>query len=325
VYLSSFFAHQNTSRAIQLAQEALGEIHETDLKLQASLYSTLYRAYGMEGDIEKSTLAYRECLRRAVAAGEYRLLSNTTMVRAFDLCQYGRFDEAAGDCLAIIAAGDRLKKKVFYPAGPSYIGLAGIYLERYDLETAEETLLQGLELCRQGATDGLYRLHPVDSLLQAKGDLEGAGEKLRWLEQNFQRRDFTLAAQQVSVWLAMGDIAGASRLVSPILEILGESPYAHKLPRIAAEAFKLSLARIYIAQGEIERAHLLLDEIQATVEPGKRFGRLMEVHLLRALALQSQAGGDIPPRRSHPGRALDLAGTAGFVLLFLSRPDLIRC
>ena len=32
-----------------------------------------------------------------------------------------------------------LKQKVFYPAGPGYIGLAGIYLERNDLEKAEET------------------------------------------------------------------------------------------------------------------------------------------------------------------------------------------
>ena len=69
VFLSSFFAHQNTSRAIQIAQEVLVEIPEGDLKLQASLFSTLYRAYGMEGDIEKSAPAYRECLRLASSRG----------------------------------------------------------------------------------------------------------------------------------------------------------------------------------------------------------------------------------------------------------------
>ena len=95
VYLSAFLAHQNTAQAIQVAQETLAEIPVTDLKLRSSLFSTLYRAYGMEGDIDQSAPAYRECLRLAQEAGEYNIIADTTMVRAFDLCQYGRFDEAA--------------------------------------------------------------------------------------------------------------------------------------------------------------------------------------------------------------------------------------
>ena len=148
------------------------------------------------------------------------MVSNTTMVRAFDLCQYGRLDEASRYCQLIIDAGTQSNRKVFYPAGPSYIGLAGIHLERNDLETAEDYLKRGLELCRQGAMYGLYTGYVQWARLrQAKGDLEGAWEELRLLEQNFQRRDFTLMAQQVSVRLAMGDIVSASHLVTPILEI----------------------------------------------------------------------------------------------------------
>lgn len=326
VYLCLFLAHQNTSRTIQIAQETLAEFPEGDPKLRISLFSALYRAYGMDGNIEKSEPAYLECLRLAHAAGQYGVASNTTMVRAFDLCQYGRLHEAARYCQSILESGDRSKQKVFYPAGPAYIGLAGIYLEWNDLETAEHYLKQGIELCRQGGMDGLYTGYAQWARLrQAKGDLEGAWEELRLLEQTFQRRDFTLTARQVSIQLAMGDIACASRLITPVLEILGDSPYAHQLPLIAAEAFKLSLARIHIAQGEIGRANQVLDEIQATVEPGKRFGRLMEVHLLRALALQKREGGNIPSEAiASLERALDLAEPAGFVLLFLEEgPALI--
>ncbi len=318
VYLSAFFAHQNTSRAIQMAQEALGEIAETDLKLRSSLFSTLYRAYGMEGDIKKSASAYGECLRLAQAAGEYGMVANTTMVRAFDLCQYGRLDEAVEYCQIIVDTGARLKRK-FNPAGPCYIGLAGIHLERNELETAEDYLKRGMELCRQGGLDGLYTGSIQSSRLrQAKGDWEGAVEELCLLEQTLQRRDFTLTARQVAVWLAMGNIASASNLVEPILEILGESPYSHQLPLIAREALKLSLARIYIAQGETGRAKVVLDEIQATVEPGKRLGRLLEVHLLRALALQKEEEENISSEAiGSLERALELAGPTGFVLLFL--------
>ena len=69
VYLSMFMAHQNTSRAIRIAEEALGEIPEKNVRLRASLFSVLYRAYGMEGDIEKSAPAYRECFDLALIAG----------------------------------------------------------------------------------------------------------------------------------------------------------------------------------------------------------------------------------------------------------------
>ena len=326
VYLCLFLAHQNTSRAIRIAQEALVELPEGDLKLRICIFSALYRAYGMDGNIEKSEPAYQECLRLAQAAGQYSVASNTTMVRAFDLCQYGRLHEAAKYCQSILDAGARLKRKVFYPAGPSYIGLAGIYLEWNDLEKAEETLRQGIDLCRQGGMDGLYTGYTLKARLrQAKGDFDGALEELHLMEQGFQRREFTLMARQVSVRLAMGDIDNASRWITPVLEILGASPYAHQLPLIAVEAFKVSLARIYIAQGDIGRANQVLDEIQATVEPGKRFGRLMEVHLLRALVLQKKNAGIISLEAiATLELALELAEPAGFVLLFLEEgPPLV--
>jgi LuxR family maltose regulon positive regulatory protein len=326
VYLSAFYAHQNTSRAIEIAEEALAEISEGDLKLRASLFSTLYRAYGMEGDIEKSAPAYRECLRLAQATGQYGMVSNTTMVRAFDLCQYGQLDEAARYCQLIIEAGNQVKQKVFYAAGPSYIGLGGIHLERNELNEAEEYLKTGLELCQQGARYGLYTGYIQKARLhQAKGELEEAIKTLHVLEQTIQRMDFTLAAQQVASRLAIGDVEGASSLTTPLLEILGESYYAQKLPRIAEEAFKLSLARIYIAQGELEKAVQLLDEIQATVEPGMRFGRLMEVYLLRARCVQKQEGENFSANAiSYLERALELGEPAGFATLFLEEgPTLI--
>jgi LuxR family maltose regulon positive regulatory protein len=326
VYLSAFMAHQNTSRAMQMAREALEEISDEDQRLRASLFSTLYRAYGMDGDIEKSAPAYRECLRLAQNAGMYGFMSNITMVRAFDLCQYGKLDEAARYCQMVVDACIQSKQKISYPAGPSYIGLAGIHLERNELDKAEEYLKRGLELCQQGARYGLYTGYIQKARLhQAKGELEEAIKTLHMLEQTIQRMDFTLTAQQVASRLAIGDVEGASSLATPLLEILGESYYAQKLPRIAEEAFKLSLARIYIAEGELEKAVQLLGEIQATVEPGMRFGRLMEVYLLRARTIQKQEDGRISSNAiSYLEQALELGEPAGFATLFLEEgPTLI--
>ena len=58
VYLCLFLAHQNTYRAIQIAEETLAELPEDDLRLALTLCSALYRAYGMNGNMEKSEPAY---------------------------------------------------------------------------------------------------------------------------------------------------------------------------------------------------------------------------------------------------------------------------
>lgn len=319
VFLCLFLAHQNTSRTIQITQELLGELPEDNLRLRAFLYSALYRAYGMEGDIEKSAPAYRECLRLAHGTDEYGMVSITTMVRAFDLCQYGRLDEAVQYCQEIIDTDNQTLQNLYFPAGPSNIGLAGIFLERNDLDLASEYLEKGIELCRRGGSDGLYTGYIQKARLQqARGDLKGALAEIQRLEQAFQRWDFTVIARHISILLAMDDIDGASRLEAPLLTILDDSPYAKQLPLIAAEAFKLCLARIYLANGAIEQTNQILDEIQATAEPDGRFGRMLEVELLRALAEQKREGGSITLKAlNHFEKALKLGELAGFALLFL--------
>jgi ATP/maltotriose-dependent transcriptional regulator MalT len=318
VNLALFFAFQNTTKAFQIAEEALAEIPESDLKLRAYIYSVFYRTFGMLGNIEKSAAAYRESFRLAELSSQYEMISNTTKIRTFDLCQYGRLDEAMEYCQRIIDIAAQRKSKVFYP-GPCYVGLAGIHLERNDLQKAEENLTIGLELCHQGAMYGLFTGYVQKvRLLQAKGEIEEALKQLQWLEQNFQRREFTFWAQKVSLLLAAGELNTAAGLVPYLLEILGASQYAQNLPLVAAEVFKLCLARIYIAMNQTEKAFQLLDEIQATVEPAGRLGRLMEVHLLRALALHKAELETVSQKAiKHLERALDLAIDPGFVMLFL--------
>jgi LuxR family maltose regulon positive regulatory protein len=319
VNLSLFYAFQNTSKAIQIAEETLAEIPEENLQMHAYLYSAFYRAYGMEGNIEKSAAAYRESFRLAEITGQYEMISNTTKIRTFDLCQYGRLDEAAKYCRLIIDAGKRSGSKPFYPAGPCYVGLGGIYLERNDLVKAEELLTHGLSLCEKGARYGLFTANVQKvRLLQAQGKLQEALIALQVLEQNFQRREFTHMAQKVSLYLAAGEMAAVSELETYLLKILGASHYAQELPLIAAEAFKLCLARIYIAQGRIEKADHVLEEVEATVEPGLRFGRLMEAYILRALARNYQSSIGVAPQAvDYLVRALELAVEPGFVMLFL--------
>ncbi len=57
--------------------------------------------------------------------------------------------------------------------------------------------------------------------------------------------------------------------------------------------------------------------MKATAGPGERFGLLIEVCLLEALALQSQGAACVPAALDSIERALDLAEPEGYTLLFL--------
>jgi LuxR family maltose regulon positive regulatory protein len=257
------------------------------------------------------------------------------MVMALNQCHYGQLHAAAGSFQSIIDLGIRARltpadeagSPLFFPAGQGYIGLASIELEWNHLEAAEGHLKQGMELCRQGGLDGVFLGRVLTSrLLQAKGDLEGALEEIRSARQSFQRADqFTIATRQTQISLAQGDVEGASRVAAPLEEMIGGDAATGRLPLLLSEVVQAILVRVYLAQGETGRALRLLNQLETTAEPARRFGRLIEAGLLRALALQQQTPGSVSSEAiGSLERALDLAEPERYALLFLEEgPALI--
>jgi LuxR family maltose regulon positive regulatory protein len=322
-----------TSRGIRLAQDALGYLAEEDLASRARANSALAIGYGLEGLAEDAAMAYRDCLAQALTAGDYRLAAHTRMAMGLIECHYGQLRAAAHTFQSIIdmgiQAGAPPAKKMgprqeFFPAGQGYIGLANVHLERNDLQTAEGFLKQGMELCRRGGLDGIFlgRVF-LSRLRQAQGDLDQALEEIRLAKQAFQRADdFNIAARQIEIRLAQGDIDGAVRWAAPLMAMLDDSV---QLPLLFAEIVEALLIRVFLAQGEIGKVLQWLDRLQDTAEQGGRDRRLIEVHLLRALAEQKRQSGTIFHEAiGHLVRALELAEPEGFVLLFLEEgPALI--
>lgn len=311
----------NTSRAIHLSQEALGFLPEGDKAARARVFSALAIAYGSEGDVEKADAAFRECLRLAQASANYSLAAHTMMRGGIWLGYYGKLHEAARLYQSIIDMGVQAGQKIFYPAGQGLIGLASIYLEWNELESAEKALQQGMELCSQAGLDGVFTGWILKSRLrQAKGDLAGALQELQVLERTFPGSDtFTLTIRQIQVHLAMGNTNRAFQLSLPMIGMLSREVEHASIepPVVVVEIVETILIRVYLAQGEIEKVLDLLERLQATAEPGGRFGHLIEVHLLRALALQMQNHGETSAMAIESlGQALALAEPEGYALLF---------
>ena len=311
-FLCRFVAFINPARAAQIANEVLAVLPEANLKLRTHIYSALCIAAGIEGDADRAEAAYRECRRLAFASGHFALLSHTTMIVAQGLVYFARLREAAGYCQEIIDLGKRPGQHAFYPAGHGYIGLAALQLEWNMLEEAEKSIVQGIELCRQGGLDGVFTGHALLARLkQARGDFTGALAELDYLDQTFQRKDFTVLSRRILIQLAMGDIASAPFWEYSLTSMLSGPP----LPGMPKEAIQAILIRILLARGAIEQAAPLLDALQASAEQAGRTGRLIEVFLLRA-RMEGQQG-KAAAALTHLERAIDLAAPEGFVLIFL--------
>ncbi|HEX9012295.1 MAG TPA: LuxR C-terminal-related transcriptional regulator [Anaerolineaceae bacterium] len=322
VILGQFIALSgSTARGIRYAREALAGLPESDFGSRASAYSTLAIAYGLEGEAAQTNEAYRECIRLAQAAGYHTLAANTMMMRGMWLVHYGQLREAARTYQAIIDLG--AGQNEFYPAGEGLIGLASIYFEQYDLDRAEDCLRRGLELCTRGGLDGLIPGYIAKSrLCQARGDLTGAVEAIQNLERIFPRADnaFTLTTRQVQLNLALGDAETAARWCARLSATLENPNPARPCPQVLTEMIQAVVARVWLAQGEIEKTLGMLAAVEAVAEPGGRVGRLIEVSLLRGLALQRE-GRDAAAAVESIGRALALAEPEGFAAVFVEEGE----
>lgn len=174
-----------------------------------------------------------------------------------------------------------------------------------------------MALCRQGGLAGLSTGHVVKArLYQARGELQRAMAELELMGET--GIDPSGMARHIHLRLAMGDVDAASRLGAlwtsrPDGDRDGPQP-----PLLILEIIKLTLARVCLARGELERAGKLLDEVHDTAGPGQRSGRLIEVYLLRSLVSREENRGIVTPGAiKWFSRALEMAAPEGYILLFL--------
>jgi len=118
-----------------------------------------------------------------------------------------------------------------------------------------------------------------------------------------------LIAWRARLWLAQGKLEAASQWAEDrgldaggAIEILQEPEY-------------IVLARILTAQGRLDEATTLLQQLLKGAETGGRTSRAIEILMLQALALQAQ--GDTAQAIITLERALSLTEPAGFIRIFV--------
>jgi LuxR family maltose regulon positive regulatory protein len=116
---------------------------------------------------------------------------------------------------------------------------------------------------------------------------------------------------QVKLWLAQGDRQAANRWAASQEERLSaDDPF-----RFENELAHITLARVYMAQKKLDEATRLLSHLRANAQSGGRTGRLIEIMILQALAMQKL--GEPAQALAVLAKSLALAEPEKYIRVFL--------
>jgi LuxR family maltose regulon positive regulatory protein len=316
-------------RAVSLAQQALALLPEAEVILRTGALATTIRAFLVSGDVTPAT---EHEVAAAVAFirnsdNLFGIVSSLCLLARLHILQ-GRLHQAAATYAQMVRVVPRPEvlqtafSSLFY-----YFGLGDLLREWNDLEAAEQHLAQGMALIKETLTVepfvALLGYTALARLQQARGNTREALAALDTLARLAQQRHFPPQlrtqgdAVRAQLELAQGNMAAAIRWADSSSLSAGDNDLSY--PR---EGDYLALARVRIAQARGDPASPLLQEVQDLLdrllkdaEVKARMSSVLEILVLRALALEVQ--GDRTSALSTLERALVLAEPEGYIRLFV--------
>jgi LuxR family transcriptional regulator, maltose regulon positive regulatory protein len=178
--------------------------------------------------------------------------------------------------------------------GGSAIFQAEILREWNQLKAARTLAEEALSLCQQSESIALLPSVVCGYAVLLRialscGELHAAREALQELERLSKSlsepvflhfRSFFTIGDQVRLWLACGELEHATRWVEML-----DLRERHGTP-LACEREEIACARVYLATGQPNLALQRLGPVLQRATEGKRWGHVIEIRLLQALAYQ---------------------------------------
>jgi LuxR family maltose regulon positive regulatory protein len=321
--------HGDIPQAVSLAQQALALLPEAEVIPRTSALATTSRAFLVSGDVtfetEQEVVAAVTFIRPS--GNQFSTVNSTCLLARLHILQ-GRLRQAAATYAQLVQVVPR--PEVLHTAFSSifyYCGQGDLLYEWNDLQAAEQHLLQGIALVKETrpvepfvAVLGYTTLAWLE---QARGNTREALATLDTLTHLAEQRHFPphyvnqVAAVRAQLELTQGNLAAAVRWT----DSCGLSSIDKDLsyPR---ESEYLILARVRIAQARddtsapvLQNVLHLLDRLRESAEEKARLGSVLEILIVRALALQAQ--GEWTSALSTLERALVLAAPEGYIRLFV--------
>ncbi len=309
----------DTRRAIEFCLTARENVPADNLGKQSEIDMTLGFEYFLVGDFVNAKKTLYEIIRSGYSIGAinnpvaaYALLARIHIFQgqlhdAYDLLQKAAqlIHEADGQYLGA--------------TGLEVVGIAELLCEWNDLETALVRIKQGLDfLPWWGKTDDialayntLSRIHlAYGNWAEAVGAIEKAAQLIQTCSVFSEARS-AIQTTQVRMWLVQGDWLAVDRWAATL-----ENHFSSHDPfRFEDELTHITQARVFIAQKKLDEAIRLLSRLEEIAQSDGRMGRLLEIMILKALAMQSM--GNTAQADIALTKCLTLAEPEGYLRIFL--------
>ncbi len=333
---------------IQYAGQALEYLPREDLTWRSVAALTLGNVHGFKGDMTAAYEARSETARACEAVGYNYFVIIANLEVAITLREQGRLQRTIEICQQQMQLAIELGLPQTRAVGWLLAVWGETLAELNDLNEALDRAKNGFELTeRSGDLQFLgWSFMCLIRILISRGDLADAQETIQKME-NIARESHLppwitnqMAAWQTRLWLAQDKLEAASHWVEERgLDARGEPKPIQEIGFFLLFDY-LVLARILIAQGQLDEAIKLLKHVLKAAETGGRTSKVIEIKILQALTYQ--AGGEMERALSALEGALTLAEPEGFIRIFvdegrpmahllheaLSRgiaPDYVRC
>ena len=269
------------------------------------------------GDVPAARAAYVEALQQAEAIEHHYLMLDAHYYLA-------QVDLLAGELEAVCTRCEALLAAYPTPIGPLasvMLPLALVLHERNQLAEAEALLHEAIELAR-GAhiPDVLWSAHiTLANVLLSRGDMAGVEASIGQAQRFAQGYHSPMMASFIG--------AASARLMLRAGQMAAAVEWAegYRLyePRAYHQDYEgITLASIWIAQGQSEQALTLLEQLIDGARAGGRFSYVIAAEALRARAWQMR--NDLDMALGALRTALTLATPHRFVRLFLSAGEPMR-
>jgi LuxR family maltose regulon positive regulatory protein len=312
----AWIAYQNDEpdHAVVLSRRALELFPEMDPAISGGLMTLVGVGCRTQNDLAGAARAFAEALELAQSSGNI-LVEIAARTSLGELSRWmGRLHEAEAIYQQALQRAVRRQSPM---AAQVYHALARMHREWNDLNSARLLAEKAIEAYRAwGSVDELALAHlALAGVLQAQSRLPEADHALAEASQLIRehvhepRLVANLGAMRARLQVSLGKLADARRWaktrglgVEDRFDLLNEVEY-------------VTLARILLAEGRVDEGSRLLSRLQNAMESTGRHGSLIEVLVLKAVALDMQ--GDTPSALAMLEQAVRAAHSEGYRRLFL--------
>jgi LuxR family maltose regulon positive regulatory protein len=308
--------------ALVHAEEAMKHLPERDLVVRG--FASTLRASSLRwvGRLRESAEAYIEAVALSRAAGDIHIAADSLCDLATLQVVRGRLHESAATCREALALVDEHIRDGGWrlvELGYPYTCMSVVLREWNDLEAAVQHARRGVELSMQWGQMHYLTMSYItlSQVLQASGDLDGAlraiGEAKQICVSVSEWYNTRVLAWEARLNLIQGNVAAAVRWVQ-------ESGLGIDAPLdFWFTPCYLSVVRVLMADGCCDEALHLIARLLAMAEPAGGTGYVIELSVLRALALGAR--GSEEQALVALRRALELAEPEAYVRVFVDEGE----